>query len=838
MDIRGARADRRGPTPGTRRRVLDGIFLVGLTFLAICLLLDTASAEWRSYDGSNNNPKNPKWGAADSFYIRQRSGKGFGDVVPEYADGISAPYPEVAIFNSTSNTSYFQVDPGTIALPSPRFLSNALFKWGANTTLAARPVENGADPSNVKRSLSELVTYWGHYISNDISKGASTAEPRPIAIPTCDDTYDPLCTGTANPMPFRRFSFSNATDNTTQPRIHFNTISAFLDNTPVYGYKWSEASVLRANRSGLLQSHYENITLLNGSVYEAEFLALAGEVKGSFASYAVPRMGIGKPDNLFAMGAAMGFNGAPTTWAITTLLHREHNRLARKFAAEHPDWDDERLFQTARNWVNAFLQHITYFEYLPVLLGSNALSEYNGYKVDVDPSAQCLFGAVTLRYGHSEMTDTITLAGTPVNPSWKQIMLRQPMFLPLQMAKQYDITSILMGAATSVQRDVDIYYSESIRTYVWDLPNRGGRDQASLDIARARDMGCWNYLNAKIELGLWNGTAEQLIARGFAGITSDPALQKRMEQAYGGRIELVDALVGGLAEDHVNGGNLGPLFFTSAVKQFENLRDGDRFWYQNKEVTGFTDAELAEIRNTSLRTILLRNTNLDPLLVPMNLWQVSTGWADDNSALNSRYTNFLRLSDDYTINWRINGKNLAVAQQLAGKGWAGLGFADSPSSYMVGADFVIAYKPTPDGEYEVKHFRANPKGFDRPIEAEDSTIVVKAITPTASGGMIFEWERPMNTGNPEDHVIVAGVKSNMIFAFDPSQPILAFHGGNRGSFQADMTSTDTNSVSVVSSSSVVTGTRTFHGLGMIAVFGLVYPTAIYVARFTRHTDYW
>lgn len=38
---------------------------------------------------------------------------------------------------------------------------------------------------------------------------------------------------------------------------------------------------------------------------------------------------------------------------------REHNRLAREFAAAFPQWDDEKLFQEARRWNIAFMQQIT-----------------------------------------------------------------------------------------------------------------------------------------------------------------------------------------------------------------------------------------------------------------------------------------------------------------------------------------------------------------------------------------------------------------------------------------------------------------------------------------------
>ena len=79
----------------------------------------------------------------------------------------------------------------------------------------------------------------------------------------------------------------------------------------------------------------------------------------------------------------------------------------------------------------------------------------------------------------------------------------------------------------------------------------------------------------------------------------------KLKELYDGNINNVDLFVGGLAESHVEGGEIGETFGTIIKMQFEELRDGDRFYYENpdyglfdkKMVEGFKKRGLCDVIN-------------------------------------------------------------------------------------------------------------------------------------------------------------------------------------------------------------------------------------------------
>lgn len=90
-----------------------------------------------------------------------------------------------------------------------------------------------------------------------------------------------------------------------------------------------------------------------------------------------------------------------------------------------------------------------------------------------------------------------------------------------------------------------------------------------------------------------------------------------MQLLYRNSTDDVDLFVGGLLEtksDELP----GETFRAILLDQFVRIRDGDRFWFENAKNKLFDESETEEIRNITMRDILIKAAGLDPNLISLN----------------------------------------------------------------------------------------------------------------------------------------------------------------------------------------------------------------------------
>jgi hypothetical protein len=512
-----------------------------------CLL----DASWRSIDGTGNNLANPDYGGAGTDLLR---------VTPAaYDDGVSTP--------------------AGADRPGPREISNVI-------------VAQGSDVIFNNRNLSDWIWQWGQVLDHDMDltpQPGNPAEHLDIPVPAGDPFFDPNNTGTVV-IGFDRSVFDPATGTgTDNPRQQPNVDTAFIDASMVYGSDSVRADLLRTHVGGHLLTSPGNLLPFNNATYFGSAAPLSNANSGPFSA-----------DQLYVAGDVRANEQIGLT-AIHTLLVREHNRLADQLHHEHPGWGDEQLYQEARKTVGAEVEAITYNEFLPALLGRHAPSIRGHYSESIDPGITTEFSTAAFRIGHTLLSNQILRIENNGHPDPRgPISLADSFFDPVLLTSGQDLNVILKGLASQKAEEIDNKIVDGVRNFLFGPPGAGGFDLASLNIQRGRDHGLSDYNTTRAAFGLPRVTS-------FAQITSNVTVQNELASLYGS-VDNIDLWVGGLAEDHLRGSSVGPLFTAIMVDQFTRLRDGDRFFFENDP--SFSSQEKRQLERTTLADIIRRNTGI------------------------------------------------------------------------------------------------------------------------------------------------------------------------------------------------------------------------------------
>nr|QHN70690.1 cardinal [Limenitis arthemis astyanax] len=543
-------------------------------------------SKYRAQDGTCNNLNNPlTWGVSNTPFRRV--------LPPDYGDGISSPRTAT---------------DGSI-LPSARDVSVTVHR------------QSYAHDS----SFTVMLAVWGQFIDHDITATALSKGENSSLISCCNNhTVHPECFPVkldpedpfyqdynltcmefvrSAPAPTCRFG----------QREQLNQATAFLDGSTVYSFTSNKTEALRSGLDGQLRmlklGSWELLPPSTDPVDGCNTEEMTAKGRYCFES---------------------GDDRANENLHLTTMhliWARQHNRITTILKKMNPQWDDEVLFQESRRILGAQMQHITYAEFLPAVLGQDVMWALNltlqtegysdAYNPEVDPSIANHFSAAAFRFAHTLLPGLIhnvdASTGT-VSYTHLHEMLFNPYALYMEKGPKYAVRSALNTPVHAVDPHITTELSEHLfeRSSTFNgttnpsppLKMPCGLDLVSLNIQRGRDHGLPSYPAWREHCGFNRPKSYDELSTVF-----DASSYSRIRTIYK-NVEDIDLYTGALAEDP-KGRLLGSTLTCLIADQFLRLKVGDRFWYETSDETvRFSLEQLAEIRKTTLAGVICANEAL------------------------------------------------------------------------------------------------------------------------------------------------------------------------------------------------------------------------------------
>ncbi|MCP9261367.1 Peroxidasin [Dirofilaria immitis] len=530
--------------------------------------------KYRTYAGHCNNVNHPLWGVSSKSMQRL--------LKPTYADKISKP--RISINGSS--------------LPSARKISHNLI----------------TEPTERYASYSMMIAQWAMFIYEDIIHiGVTTlyegnqSKPllccnqqyiHPECYPIEADENDMIYSTLTRCLPYVRTATSPRENCSFGPREQVNQATSYLDASNIYGNTVERANKLRQYENGSLfllsqkDSQY-NITLLPNTTDD-----ICSKNRNSRRCFLTD----GKFTNLF-----------PTQTALHTIWLRQHNNIAKELKDINIGWDDEKLFQESRRIIIAQIQHITYNEFLPIIVGMSKLRQYdiklrsNGYDSDydlrIDGTALNEYASAVGLFYYSLFSDHVLLyesneVNHGIEKSWNSFINDPELFYNGKM------DTILRFLLRETIQKPGLHMNKYFKNEFLRGEGNYGLDLAAMIIQMGRDHGIPGYTAFRSACGLERPTNFTDLADIVVKSLDLDELAKLYDH-----IDDVDLFVLGMAEKPEIGALVGPTFACIIGRQFQKIRRGDRFWYENFFVpTAFTLEQLEEIRKTTLARIICDNS--------------------------------------------------------------------------------------------------------------------------------------------------------------------------------------------------------------------------------------
>jgi peroxidase len=537
-------------------------------------------SKYRTIDGTCNNLQHPMWGASLTGFRRI--------LKPIYENGFSTPV------GWNKETKYYGYSK-----PSSRLVSTTLIATSKITS---------------DKEITHMVMQWGQFLDHDLDhaipsvsseswdgidckKSCEYAAPcYPMDVPPNDPRItNRRCIDFVRSSAICGSGMTSVFFDNIQPREQINQLTSYIDASQVYGYSEELSRDLR-------DLNGEGGRLREGAVFAGRkpLLPYAGN-QGVDCRRNLSESTI----NCFVAGDIRA-NEQAGLIAMHTLWMREHNRIARKLKSLNPHWDGDMVYHEARKIVGASMQHITYKHWLPFIIGPEGmqlLGEYKGYEPTINPSISNVFATAALRFGHTLINPVLHRFDWDFKPIREgHLPLHKAFFSPWRVVDEGGIDPLLRGlfAVPAKLKKPDENLNTELTEQLFKSAHAVALDLAAMNIHRSRDHAIPGY----IEFRKYCNMTQVDSFDDLKNEITDRSVLRKLQELYG-HPGNIDVWVGGVLEDQVEGGRIGPLFRCLLIEQFRRLRDGDRFYYENPSV--FKPEQLVQIKQYSLSRVICDN---------------------------------------------------------------------------------------------------------------------------------------------------------------------------------------------------------------------------------------
>merc|ERR1719411_2297258 len=216
------------------------------------------------------------------------------------------------------------------------------------------------------------------------------------------------------------------------------------------------------------------------------------------------------------------------------------------------------------------------------------------------------------------------------------------------------LEALINGFVCTLANEIDVLITDDVRNFLLAsaVDSNGNAlfgimDLLAINLQRGREHGIPDYNTVRTAIGL-----EALTD--FDELSSDHELNEQFEVLYEENIDDIDLFLGGLAEDHLPDSSFGETFSNIILTQFQKIRDGDRFWYQNyiepgelldfincmtlKSVVEITTSGIANIGTVDINSNIFKNSRAIPVFDSADTFEaVSPGINTDAEIVHNHY---------------------------------------------------------------------------------------------------------------------------------------------------------------------------------------------------------